>query len=173
MEHIPAIIEKLLSLQAPLLVPIFIATAILTFSPFGLRDKIGLSPFHDTYHEVISLVFLYSVSCLLSRGITIVSRALKRRRNKHSFLERMNDLSQNEIEIVALLYGSQSGAEWLPFENEAVMNLINKEILMLQAKNVIPIPKRDYLPCVLCALHPLVRDKIRKEEMLSQEQQKD
>lgn len=153
MNWFSVILKKILEPTWSFVIPCLAFTSLLTFSPFSLRQLLGIEQFYRDWRLYISLLLLYSVTIFLYKTTVLLvckSRSIiqqKRYCKQHS--ERvaafLQDLPPQEAKMLSYILSSRSDVVWVPYYFPEVQSLLVKEIIYM-VSNQITLPRKNVVP---------------------------
>ena len=134
-------------------------TSSIMFSQ-SVRNVMKLEQFYLQYTLWFTLIFIVC-SCLLTVKILryTTTTAMVHFRFKNLLL----DLDERERQLVFYVFNNHDGAVWIPFDDPTVSSLLQKNILILTIRNVMPRKEHEYALCCCCRLNPRAIDIIKND----------
>ena len=153
-------VKKLFELSWSFLIPCFLMTSVITFSPY-LRETLGIEEIYRQYQYLFSLLLIYSAICILYRltdaTILKLRRFLNRKQHRKNIMKELPLLTTEENRMLSYILHADTSAVWVPYHDPSVQALRAKGIIYLVSKQLIMprrnlVPQNSYWEYELCAL---------------------
>ncbi|GAA0485608.1 hypothetical protein IRB23M11_09290 [Alkalibacterium sp. m-11] len=158
---------QLLKLPPTILAAVALGTGLILFLPVNILQRLGLDKIPEQWKTILGLVFIISLSLLVVYFIIKVVRSIVskyyRIRFKQIFPKVMNDLRNEELAVVALLYRSPNYTSRLPYTDGVTIRLKSKNVIQLTSSNNLAYGDDLVMPFTIT---PIAQDYIDKHPEL-------
>ena len=175
MDAMSQFVKKLFDLSWNFLIPCFFMTSVITFSPFNLREILGIEDKYKEYQYLVSLLLIYSAICILYRITDIlilrIKRFLNQKNRQKNIIKELPSLTIEEKKMLSYILHAKSSAVWVPYHDPSVQTLLAKSIIYLVSNQIImpamtknsvpPYSGWEYELCALVSVSGYVMESIR------------
>ena len=170
-QWIKQIAEILLKPSPHVLISIFLTSLTITWSPFGLREKLGLEDIYKNFQFVFSLLLIYSsffILCYSSKPVLDrICSKIKTKKLKEEFRRKFTQLPKDEILLLRYMNSLPVDVAWIPMEYPAMISLLNKG-LICYATNVATLKGSfgNSCQCFAYSINPILQECMNESEVL-------